>query len=217
MSADLGFVHVFEPPRTPGAPVLLLLHGTGGDERDLLPLGRTLVPTAGLLSPRGKVSEQGMARFFRRLAEGVFDVADLRRRTLELADFVEQAAAHYGVEQNRVVAVGFSNGANIAASMLLLRPETLAAAVLFRAMMPLQPDPLPSIPGTPVFLASGTHDPLIPPREAERLATLLRAAGARVTPHWERAGHQLTPGDVAAARDWLASAAGVMGREQSAA
>ena len=150
-AADLGFDHVFRPARAAGARVLLLLHGTGGNEHDLLPLDEALLPDAAMLSPRGQVLERGMPRFFRRLAEGVFDLEDLERRTHELARFVERAAAHYGFEQRQLVAVGFSNGANIAASLLLLEPSTLGGGVLFRAMVPLVPDPLPTLPATPVL------------------------------------------------------------------
>jgi predicted esterase len=162
-----------------------------------------LSPDAGVLSPRGKVLERGMPRFFRRLAEGVFDLEDLRRRTIELADFVAAAAAHYGFDPRRVIAVGFSNGANIAASLLLLRPETLGGAVLFRAMVPIVPDPLPTIPGTPVLLSNGRLDPLVSPAETERLAALLREAGADITLAWQQAGHELTDGDIERARVWL--------------
>jgi predicted esterase len=200
----LGFLHVFERPASGDAPILLLLHGTGGDEHDLVPLARALAPTAGILSPRGKVLERGMPRFFRRLAEGVFDVDDLRRRTSELADFVVAAADAYGFDCTRIVAVGLSNGANIAASVLLLRPDVLAGAVLFRAMVPLMPDPMPALPATPVLVSNGRQDPFATPPETERLVALLRTAGARVTLEWQQAGHILTPRDVQVARDWLA-------------
>src|SRR5258705_5567600 len=142
------FIHVFEPPAEPGGPILLLLHGTGGNEHDLVPLAGTLLPGAGVLSPRGRVLERGMPRFFRRLAEGVFDVADLKLRTQELADFITESAATYKFPTSRLIAVGFSNGANIAGSLLLLRPEVLGGAILFRAMVPLTPDTLPRIPAT---------------------------------------------------------------------
>jgi predicted esterase len=201
----LSFIHRYEPPARPGLPTLLLLHGTGGDENDLLPLGRNLMPDAGMLSPRGKVLEQGMPRFFRRLAEGVFDVEDLKRRTTELADFIAEAADHYGFDARRVVAVGFSNGANIAASLLLSRPGGLAAAVLFRAMVPFVPDAPPPPSGASVLLSNGSADPLVPAAETERLASLLRAAGADVTVEMQPAGHHLTQRDVTRARDWLAS------------
>src|SRR6266567_1473638 len=149
---DLGFVHVFAPAEKRNLPTLLLLHGTGGDERDLLPLGRELWPGAALLGVRGKVLENGMPRFFRRFAEGVFDVEDLKHRTNELADFVAAAAQHYGFAADKVVAVGYSNGANIAASMLLLRPEILRGAVLFRAMVPLVPENLPELSSVRVWI-----------------------------------------------------------------
>ena len=202
MAADLGFEHVFRAPADPQAPTLLLLHGTGGTEHDLVPLGESLAPGAGLLSPRGKVLERDMPRFFRRLAEGVFDLDDLRFRTHELAVFVAAAAAHYGFDATRVVAVGFSNGANIAASTLLLEPGVLAGAVLFRAMVPIVPDPLPSLAGTPVFMSNGRTDSLIPAAEAERLASLFRQAGADLTLEWQPGGHQLTRQDLAQAQRW---------------
>src|SRR4051794_35540447 len=146
-----------------------------------------------------------MPRFFRRVAEGVFDLEDLTRRTHELADFVADAATRYGFDPRGVVAVGFSNGANIAASMLLLRPETLAAAALFRPMVPLVPEALPDLSATPVFIGAGRQDPIVPPGETERLAALLRQAGAPVTLHWEAGGHGLTQGDLAAAQEWMAA------------
>ncbi len=199
----LSFVHHYQPGAAPGAPTLLLLHGTGGNEQDLLPLAPELMLEAGVLSPRGKVLEHGMPRFFRRLAEGVFDLEDLRLRTAELADFVTAAAEHYRFDPARVIAVGFSNGANMAASLLLLRPGALHGAVLFRAMVPLVPDPLPSLPRTPVLVSSGRADPIVPAAETERLVTLLRDAGADVTLAWQAAGHHLVKEDVIRARDWL--------------
>jgi phospholipase/carboxylesterase len=204
---DLGFVHRFVPaPESaqPPVPALLLLHGTGGDEADLVPLGRALAPGWALLSPRGKVLEAGAPRFFRRLAEGVFDLDDLVARADELAGFVEEAAGSYGLARDRIVAVGFSNGANIAAALLLLHAGLLAGAVLLRAMVPLEPDPLPDLAGTRVLLAAGDRDPLVPPEESRRLAALLANAGAEVDVHVERAGHGLAQGDLEAARRWLA-------------
>jgi phospholipase/carboxylesterase len=205
MAEGLDFIHVYQPATSPEAPTLLLLHGTGGDERDLLALGPALSPGAGVLSPRGQVLERGMPRFFRRLAEGVFDLDDLRQRTDDLANFVTRAAAHYGFDASRVMAAGFSNGANIAASLLLLRPEVLAGAILFRAMVPLVPDPLTTREGRHVLLSNGSADPLISAAETERLAALLQAAGIDVTLRVQRAGHELTPVDVTQAREWLAS------------
>jgi phospholipase/carboxylesterase/glyoxalase family protein len=205
VSTDLGFIHRYVPAATPGAPTLLLLHGTGGDENDLLDLGRVLAPGAALLSPRGKVLERGMPRFFRRLAEGVFDLDDLTQRTHELAGFVAAASAAYGFDPERVVAVGFSNGANIAASTLLLHPGLLAAAVLFHPMVPLVPEPLPDLVSTPVFAGAGRRDPIAPAQETGRLVALLRAAGADVTLHWQPGAHNLSMDEVEAAREWLSA------------
>ena len=202
-SATLSFVHRFEPGTQPGRPPILLLHGTGGDEADLLPVGRAVAPGSALLSPRGQVLENGMPRFFRRLAEGVFDEPDLVRRTHALADFVGEARGAYGIAAP--VAVGFSNGANIAAAMLLLRPEVLAGAVLLRAMVPLTADAGPPQAGRPVLLLSGADDPIVPAENAARLAAMLGRAGADVRHETLPAGHGLSQTDLAAARDWLAT------------
>jgi predicted esterase len=207
MTEDLGFVHVFQPGTDPDAPVLLVLHGTGGNERDLLPLAAALHPGAAVLSPRGKVLEGSKPRFFRRIAEGVFDLEDLDRQTRDLATFLERAADDHQFDRRRVVGVGFSNGANIAASLLLVEPLALAGAVLFRAMVPFVPDPMPALPRTPVLLSNGRMDPLVSPAETERLAALLRQAGAEVTLAWQPEGHALTQADIVQAREWLAVAA----------
>jgi phospholipase/carboxylesterase len=198
---DPGFVHRFFPGET--GVTLLLLHGTGGDENDLVPLGRELAPEAAILSPRGKVSEYGAARFFRRLAEGVFDHEDLVFRTHELAGFVEATAGEYGFDPSKLVAVGYSNGANVAASLMLLHPGLLRAAVLFRAMVPFEPEETPDLSGMPVFLAAGRRDRMIPPENTERLAEILRQAGADLDLRWRSAGHPLTYEEVAEAREWL--------------
>jgi len=204
----LSFVHQFTPAQADDAPTLLLLHGTGGNEHDLLDLGRALYPGAALLSPRGPVLENGMPRFFRRLAEGVFDLDDLRRRTHDLAEFVAAASVAYGFDSRRVIAVGYSNGANIAGSLLLLRPEVLAGAVLFHAMVPLVPEQLPDLHAVPVFMSAGKFDSLISPPQTEALAQLLREAGAEVELHWEPASHALNQAEVAAAKSWLRTHAG---------
>jgi predicted esterase len=199
----LSFAHRFIPAEGPDVPTLLLLHGTGGDENDLLPLGRMLDEQAALLSPRGKVLENGMPRFFRRLAMGVFDQEDLVNRTHELAEFVTASASEYGFEPGRVFAVGFSNGANIAASLLLLHPDLLAGAVLLRAMAPFEPEMSPDLSGTPVYLAAGRSDQMVPPESTERLAELLKAAGAEVTLDWQPGGHGIGRTEIEAARTWL--------------
>jgi predicted esterase len=198
---DLGFEHVFEPGTS--GWTLLLLHGTGGDEHDLVPLGRQLAPGAALLSPRGKVSENGAPRFFRRLAIGQLDIPDLLARTDELAAFVAAAAAAHGLDAQRVVALGFSNGANIAASLLLRRPEVLRGAALLRPMLPYEPDQQPRLTGTDVLVDAGEHDPYVTPDETRRLAEVLTAAGADVTLHLEPgAGHNLTQSDLAQIARW---------------
>jgi predicted esterase len=205
---DLGFVHQFVPApgggSAHGGTTLLLLHGTGGDENNLLPLGRTLLPGTALLSPRGKVDEGGALRFFRRIREGVFDQQDLAFRTDELAAFVDAAVEKYGIKRDRLVAVGFSNGANIAGSLLLRRPGALTRAVLLAPMVPFEPDPQPDLSSTAVFLGAGRADQMVPAAQTERLAELLRACGARVTLHWEDGGHSIAPGEIRAAQTWLA-------------
>lgn len=196
---DLGFQHVFEPGQTRGAA--LLLHGTGADEHDLLPLGRKLAPRAPRLSPLGKVREGTKARWFRREREGVFDEEDLRERAAELAGFLDDAKRAYGVDG--FVAIGFSNGANIAAALLLLQPDALRGAVLFRAMTPLVPDEVPDLAATPVYIASARSDPLIELEDVERLVELLEQAGAEVTHRVADAGHGLSRSEIEPARAWL--------------
>ena len=194
-----GFIYRFEKGRPEERP-LLLLHGTGGDENDLIPLARMITPTAALLSPRGKVLENGMPRFFRRLAEGVLDEDDVRRRANELADFVTNARARYGIASP--IALGYSNGANIGAAVLLLRPSELAGAILLRAMPPLaHPHPI-KLDGVPVLIASGALDPIIPPESAAKLASLLERYGAAVEHRVVPAGHELSQTDVTLAQSW---------------
>ena len=201
MRPQPDFIHEFVPGIS--ERTLLLLHGTGGNEHDLIPLGRELDSNAALLSPRGKILENGMPRFFRRLAEGVFDLEDLKQRTNELADFVGRAAQHYKLAADQIVAVGYSNGANIAASMLLLRPEILHAATLFRTMVPLVPENLPDLSRVRVWIGAGNQDPIIPMSETERLAQLLRRAGADVTVRFANATHALINDEVKTAGQWL--------------
>jgi predicted esterase len=206
-ATSLGFIHRYTPATRPGLPTLLLLHGTGGTEEDLLPLGEQLLPGAAQLSPRGQVLENGMPRFFRRLAEGVFDLDDLRRRTHELADFVDSARRTYDLGPGAPVAVGFSNGANIAAAMLLLRPGTLGGALLLRPMVPLEPQPLPALDGVPVQINAGTADPIVTPAQSQALGSLLQRAGAAVSVDWIRAGHGLARQDLEVGQRFLASLA----------
>jgi predicted esterase len=202
-ATQLNFVHRFLPGADKSVPTLLTLHGTGGTEDDLVGFGQTLLPAANVLSPRGKVLENGMPRFFRRLAEGVFDVEDLKSRTHELADFVASAAREYGFDPARVYAAGYSNGANVAAAALLLRPGTLAGAALLRPMVPLVPDPLPDLAGVPVLIAAGEADPIVPVANTRALAELLKSGGADVQVFAQPVGHGLTQADIETARDWF--------------
>lgn len=188
--------HRWEPSARPDAPTILLLHGTGGDESDLLPLGRMLSPGSALLSVRGNVLENGAPRFFRRLAEGVFDIEDLHRRTSDLADFVVAASAHFGFELSSLNAVGYSNGANVAASLLLSRPQILTGAVLYRAMVPFEPSSTVDVLGKRVLICAGQFDTMIPRAGSERLAALLREGGAEVELAWQSAAHGLTQADI---------------------
>ncbi|MFC7052218.1 alpha/beta hydrolase [Hansschlegelia quercus] len=206
MSArSLSFVHVFQPATTAGLPPLLLLHGTGGDESDLIPLGQALAPGAALLSPRGQVMEGGAPRFFRRLAEGVFDEADVVRRARDLARFVGEARAVYGIVPP--IALGFSNGANIAAATLLLHPDALAGAALLRPMVPLSSPSDARLSGKPVLILSGVADPVAPPDNVARLEALLRRSGAAVTHEAIPASHGLTRLDLISATEWYAGLA----------
>ena len=196
-------IHRFMPPALPDAPTILALHGTGGDENDLIPLGRMVSPDAAILSPRGNVLENGMPRFFKRLAEGVFDLEDLKARTADLARFVAAAAAKYKFDPSRVVALGYSNGANIAASLMLSNPGVLKGGILLRAMLPFEPDRLPVLQGTSVLLSAGRQDPMIPQASTSRLAALLKQAGADVTLSWYDAGHALVPREMEQATRWF--------------
>ena len=208
MTTTEDFVHVFEPAAAPDAPTLLLLHGTGADEYDLLPLGRALAPGAALLSPRGKVSENGMNRWFRRLREGVFDVEDLIERTAELAEFVKAATLTYDLDPKRIVVSGFSNGANTGAGLLLLHPGLVAGAALFAGGAPLQgrePDPV-DLSGTRVFLGSGVTDPITTIDQARLVAAQLGERGANVRAEEHPGGHQLPQSVVSRAREWFAQA-----------
>jgi len=205
--SSLSYIHHYEPGSAPSAPSLLLLHGTGGNEHDLVPLARQLAPGAALLSPRGDVLEHGHPRFFRRFAEGVFDLTDVEKRTHALADFIAAAAQRYGLDARRLIALGYSNGANIAASLLLLRPESLAGAVLLRPMVVLTPAHVPDLHGKRILISSGDHDPIVPPDHPTRLAETFRSAGAAVDLRTHPAGHNLTAADFEAAQEHFTSRA----------
>ncbi|SRR5258708_7712379 len=206
MSQDLAYIHNYEAGQDSSQAVtLLLLHGTGGNENDLGGLGRKVLPDAGQLRPRGNVLENGQPRFFRRFAEGILDIDDLKKRTVELATFVQQASQHYGFAEEHVIAAGFSNGANIAVGLLFLQPQTLEAAVLLHPMLPYVTETMPDLKGKPVFIGAGRRDPLVSVAQTEQLAELLRQAGADVQLFWHNGGHSVSLDEVRAAREWLIS------------
>ncbi|WP_339278319.1 alpha/beta hydrolase [Paenibacillus sp. FSL W8-0426] len=195
--------HIYKAGSRPDAPTLLLLHGTGGNENDLIGLASLIAPGAAVLGVRGNVSENGMPRFFRRLAEGVFDEPDLIARTAELGSFLDAAAEEYGFDRANVYALGYSNGANIAASLMFHQAGVFKGAILHHPMVPLRGLELPDLNGLPVFIGAGENDPIVSRSETEELASLLSGAGADVEIHWERQGHQLTRTEAAAAADWF--------------
>jgi len=220
-SNDFGFHHIFvnssypytnssnnnnkkEYDETNKKLTLVLLHGTGGNEEDLIFLGKELEPNASILSPRGKVLENGMPRFFKRLAEGVFDIEDLKFRTHELADFIQKCSLHYKFDLKQTIVVGFSNGANIAASILLLRPDILQGAILFRAMVPLIPDePLPNLSSKKILLSAGLNDPIVIKTETENLFRLFQKTNADITLKWQHSSHNLIQEDLVIAKEWI--------------
>jgi predicted esterase len=205
---DLDFIHRFVSPNSNAKEselTLLLLHGTGGNEDDLIPLGKELAPNASILSVRGKVLENGMPRFFRRLEEGVFDMEDLKIRTDQLAEFIVKSSSAYMFDAESVIAVGYSNGANIAASLLLRRPEVLAGAILFRAMVPFIPTVMPDLSKKSIILLEGLYDPIVSKAEAESLLEIFSKTQSSVTLKWQNSGHNLTQEDIVAAKKWLVS------------
>ncbi|MEK4210587.1 MULTISPECIES: alpha/beta hydrolase [Paenibacillus] len=196
-------IHVFHKGKDITKPTLVLFHGTGGNEQDLLPLAEMLSPDSSVLGIRGNVLENGMPRFFRRLAEGVFDEADLVFRTHEIKKFLDEASEKYGFDANNLVAVGYSNGANIAGSLLFHYKDIFRAAVLLHPMVPLRNVELPSLEGVSIFIGAGMNDPLITSTETQELEGILQKAGAEVTTHWGNQGHRLSMAEAEAAKDWL--------------
>jgi predicted esterase len=210
-SNEFGFSHIFinrngsDNNNLTKKLTLVLLHGTGGNEEDLIPLGKEIESTASILSLRGKVLENGMPRFFRRLAEGVFDIEDLKFRTHELADFIQKCSLHYKFDLRKTIAIGFSNGANIAASILLLRPDVFEGAILFRAMIPLVPNPLPDLSKKNVLLSAGVNDPIVSRMETESLYRLFQNTNTNIVLKWENSSHNLIKEDIVVARKWISN------------
>ncbi|MER2041185.1 MAG: alpha/beta hydrolase [Desemzia incerta] len=194
--------HLFKEGVSPSKPTFLLLHGTGGNEQDLLPLAQMIDPEAAVLSVRGNILENGMPRFFRRLAEGVFDEQNLEEETKKLADFIDEAAAEYGFDRSNVIAIGYSNGANIAGSLLFRYQNVLKGAILHHPMVPVRGLSLPDLKQVPVFIGAGENDPICPAEESKELKELLESAGAEVEIDWGQNGHSLTQSEIEAARHW---------------
>ncbi|MFL5470311.1 MAG: alpha/beta hydrolase [Gemmatimonadaceae bacterium] len=201
---DLGFIHRFVPADSPSGETLLVLHGTGGNENDLIGIGQAVAPGAAILSPRGNVLENGAPRFFRRLAEGVFDPKEVRSRAEELARFIRAAVVTYRLDASRVFALGYSNGANVASTVMLIEPGVLQGAVLFRPMLVYEPDENKDLSGSALLLSAGRMDPIVPTTSVERLVDLFQSAHADVTLKWQLAAHNLLPSEVREAADWFA-------------
>jgi phospholipase/carboxylesterase len=204
MTDDLGFIHRFVPAKeaVPGE-TLIVLHGTGGDENDLIGIGQAIAPGAAILSPRGNVSENGAPRFFKRLAEGVFDPKEVRSRAEELARFIRAATTSYGLDPTRIFALGYSNGANIASTVMFIEPGLLQGAILFRPMLVYEPEERNDLSSSSVFISAGRMDPIVPVSSVERLVELFEASHAEVTLKWQLAGHNLAPSEVREAAEWL--------------
>lgn len=205
MTDDLGFIHRFvRPEDADSGETLLVLHGTGGNENDLIGIGQTIAPGAAILSPRGNVLENGAPRFFRRLAEGVFDPKEVRSRGEELARFIRAAIAKYALDASRIYALGYSNGANVASTVMFIDPRLLQGAILFRPMLVLEPEEQADLGGARVFISAGRMDPIVPVTSVERLVGLFESARAEVTLKWQLTGHNLVPGEVREAAEWVA-------------
>ena len=205
MTGDLGFIHRFVPTEDKtSAETLVVLHGTGGDENDLIGIGQAIAPGVAILSPRGNVLENGAPRFFKRLAEGVFDPKEVRSRGEELAQFIRAAISKYALNPERIFALGYSNGANIASTVMFIEPGLLQGAILFRPMLVFEPDERPDLSGAGVFISAGRMDPIVPTTSVERLVELFEGSRAEVTLKWQLAGHNLLPSEVREAADWLA-------------
>lgn len=203
MSGDLGFVHRFRPGAPGSSDTIVVLHGTGGNEDDLLGLAQTVAPGAAVISPRGKVLEAGAPRFFRRLAEGVFDPAEVQARGEELAEFIRAAVTRYELDAKRVFALGYSNGANIASTVMLIEPDLIRAAVLLRPMLVFEPEKKADLTGKAALISAGRVDPIVPTASVEKLVRLLEERGAEVTLKWQLGGHNLVPSEIKEAADWL--------------
>jgi len=205
MTTDLGFIHRHVPAADPAtADTLVVLHGTGGDENDLISIGQAIAPGAAILSPRGNVLENGAPRFFKRMAEGVFDPKEVRSRADELARFIRGAVVTYRLDPARIYALGYSNGANIASTVMLVEPGIFRGSILLRPMLVYDPPEQNDLSDTAVFISAGRMDPIVPVESVEKLVKLFESAHSNVTVKWQLAGHSLVPSEVREASEWLA-------------
>jgi len=202
VTEDLGFIHRFIPGED-SSETLLVLHGTGGNENDLVGIGQAIAPGAAILSPRGNVLENGAPRFFRRISEGVFDPREVRARGDELARFIRAAVVTYRLDASRVFALGYSNGANIASTVMLLDPGAIQGSILLRPMVVYEPPEKKDLGGSSVFISAGRMDQIVPTTSVDQLAEMFRAANADVTLKWQLAGHNLVPSEVREAAEWF--------------
>lgn len=202
MTEDLGFIHRFVPGED-SSETLLVLHGTGGNENDLVGIGQAIAPGAAILSPRGNVLENGAPRFFRRIAEGVFDPKEVRARGEELARFIRAAVITYRLDASRIYALGYSNGANIASTVMLIEPGIIQGSILLRPMVVYKPPEQKDLSGSSVFISAGRMDPIVPTASVEELAEMFRSANADVTLKWQLTGHNLVPSEVREAAEWF--------------
>lgn len=199
------FKHLYQPPPGADRRTLLLLHGPSGDEHELLPLAQHILPTAGILSTRGQLEINGNWAYYRRLRGGHPDVGDMLRCANQLAAFIDGAAKAYRFDTREVIAVGLGDGATVAATLLLAWPYSLAGLALFRGALPGMPDKAPRLPGTPVLLSNGRHDPVVSPYNTGDVANILRLVGANVTVSLQTAAQQLVRGDLEQAQAWFTS------------
>ena len=204
MNDDLGFTHRFIPGQDPTAETLIALHGTGGDESSLVGIAQAIAPGASIISPRGNVLENGAPRFFKRLAEGVFDPQEVRSRGQELARFIRAAVINYNLDPGRVFALGYSNGANAASTVMFVDPAVLQGAILLRPMVVYEPPTVPDLGGRSVLISAGRMDPIVPTESVEKLRDIFAEAGATLTLNWQLVGHNLVPSEMREAAEWLA-------------
>lgn len=197
-----SFIHIYNEPLMGNTTIFLLLHGTGGDENDLIQLAKMIDPQAGILSLRGNIDENGMNRFFERKAMGVLDEESLKKETVKLYDFLNAAASEYHFKKEQLVVLGYSNGANIASSLLFHYKDAFNQGMLLHPMVPLRTVELPDLSRQRLFIGAGENDPICPPEETEELEQMLSKTGASITMYWGKDGHSLSQNELNAASMW---------------